>query len=1397
MDDVTIANETLASISDKYLDINSTDAQAYSHIVALRERRLKGGTWFDKDEKQFQYSQALDRQLMLGDGILSNLNYPKELQEHDRKLTEKGNPNSTYIYVEKPIVAGHTEIDGEFSPLTDKFSIVSFTYAAIRNTNFRDHYVKMLKQGIGYAVMSSGRKVGQTTPNTFYDKEGVVNDAPYIGITSVPFANFGVQTDTSNKKEKQTRGTQITKLIIVNLYDKGVPINEQAHKLAQQNLDLLREQTDIGYKKLLKNIGAEDNGKMYRITDKTKVLNLVKDELLRREVADNIKELLNIDENTKDLKIPFEALPNYIQIKNILYSFVDKYITHPKVSGAPKVQVSGALMEKYGVKRELYKGKAVYVAAGLKFYTKEEPWIEVLLPAWAGKKLRKLGLKWDTAEQLYELFKKSPDADRLLSAVGFRIPTQELNSVENIRIAGFLPEEFGDTIVVPEEITTKAGSDFDIDKLNTYLQNLYVDAKGEIRIVPYFGIGEGAKSKIRDLVRQDTLEKLFAPLTAKEKVEAFFNESPEDVDDIDPTKDEEYIDELYRQSIENEYFRNMQEILSLSENFERLVTPNTADTLKAIRDQLVDLSEVFDTSINPSILSPMYMLNTRHEALSIKDLVGIAAITQTGTAVSQLSQVVIDPKRLRTISPRDAKFLLNNAQPLLPHNQSDGKATISAIKDVEGNYVTDNNSEYINGTVDVFNDAFLVQLNYNRRTAGIYHLMVRLGIPNSIKHPIISFFMNQPIIRQHLNRLDTLGKNNIRDEHTLSLTRRQFSTNKTIYSFPKKLDELTEMLKASIKDAYNGNPLSVDQKAQQNLILKEFLKYATLADHLFGFQQATNYDTARMNDANSMYFKEEQKRLADTGNVWASADAYLDSTFIGDQRKALLSVGNTLSDVLPVQQEIIQEYLREILQRFALNRSLSLDRKNKVARQLEQSLFDYLIQTRTGLNNSLDLMLVNTETALVNRLREFKKNKPDDKDTIWGNVILQNLIPYIKGRSKDATKNITLAVKPKDVYSRNVYNAAFQELYDNTKTHDLARSLIKLSFLQSGVGASILSYKDYLPPSIYASTVNSIMEDIVDPAVLQGFVDTGAFYKNNWSNEDIVPIINSDRFPLSGYKPYSNFMSFLKDQNRVPKEAINPAAVWVSGRDSYSPFLTHIDYVEDGDNIIQIKRLFQRVQDSTGAAITQDIEIEDAPGETEKSTLFVSVSAWGDGYRAQEYYNHNRSSVFKNGYFNPKIEISPSEVYNYIKYGAAAIEETIKTEAPSEEAAPIEEPKIEEKPLVTEVTRASKKEKFTIKLANGSIGEREGYRLTIKEYPDFQGYVGSTGNTWFVTEVTTGGTLGIEGKTIKEVLEKMPAILNTIYSIPQNRKLLNTIGIFKQLDQFEWLKATLETKDCN
>ena len=75
-----------------------------------------------------------------------------------------------------------------------------------------------------------------------------------------------------------------------------------------------------------------------------------------------------------------------------------------------------------------------------------------------------------TAEGLIDTTKLP---EKLLQLFGFRIPTQERNSMAAVEIVGFLPEASGDLMLAPRDFTKQMGSDFDVDKLYTYMYNHY------------------------------------------------------------------------------------------------------------------------------------------------------------------------------------------------------------------------------------------------------------------------------------------------------------------------------------------------------------------------------------------------------------------------------------------------------------------------------------------------------------------------------------------------------------------------------------------------------------------------------------------------------------------------------------------------------------------------------------------------------------------------------------------------------------------------------------------------------------------------------------------------------------------------------------------------------------
>src|SRR5690606_2870892 len=93
---------------------------------------------------------------------------------------------------------------------------------------------------------------------------------------------------------------------------------------------------------------------------------------------------------------------------------------------------------------------------------------------------------------------------KLLNLIGYRIPNQGMSSNDSLEIVGILPESYGDVIIPYMDITTKTGSDFDIDKM-------YV-------------IAPNARPVFEDKVRQRIINNIKNLYTADTLVETLLNE---------------------------------------------------------------------------------------------------------------------------------------------------------------------------------------------------------------------------------------------------------------------------------------------------------------------------------------------------------------------------------------------------------------------------------------------------------------------------------------------------------------------------------------------------------------------------------------------------------------------------------------------------------------------------------------------------------------------------------------------------------------------------------------------------------------------------------------------------------------------------------------------------------
>lgn len=89
---------------------------------------------------------------------------------------------------------------------------------------------------------------------------------------------------------------------------------------------------------------------------------------------------------------------------------------------------------------------------------------------------------------------------KILKIFGFRIPTQGHNSMGMLEIVGFLPEISGDMMLAPRDFTVQMGSDFDVDKMYSYMYNVQLkNGKLTTEFDESQGLVENRQNKILDI----------------------------------------------------------------------------------------------------------------------------------------------------------------------------------------------------------------------------------------------------------------------------------------------------------------------------------------------------------------------------------------------------------------------------------------------------------------------------------------------------------------------------------------------------------------------------------------------------------------------------------------------------------------------------------------------------------------------------------------------------------------------------------------------------------------------------------------------------------------------------------------------------------------------------------
>ncbi len=1336
---------SLAAQNKAYGNTDESDAFSWLMDNAYRDTKLRNKQWSDNAEDWHQWQMAYTRLNMPG------YNYSNDaLRAHDVELVSKPAPKHK-IEVLKPIITGHKYGSTKADLLLHKTAQMPIYYSMVEGTNMEKFYIQMFKQKMGYAIVASGAKVGIEATHSLYNGDGSFNTENFNNTIQVPWKAYGIQVETTSEGEKtQTRGSQLTKMSSMNLFSNGEVIGATPERQAyikkeyENNKNLLDTMHENAYNELLNDWGVEDLGDDFVMKDGTAISETLMREMLRRVVSDNVKDTLELDEDNQ-FKIPFEASPAYPQIRSILYSMIDKAIGSPKMHGGAHVQAPVTMFEsknrglamktdegfkkistaEYSALSDEDKKKVVLTDDTLKFYTKEAPYCEVMLPHWFKDKFPKS--KFPTGDSILKFLNSTKEGKEILTGIGFRIPTQALSSVEVFRVKGFLPQYMGSTVVVPSEITTKAGSDFDIDKLNMYLKSVYVDAEGNVKLIRSHGSEQNTKayySKVYDDVFKNRIERITKNVDINKLIDIFrvienieteedeiaddliqealgadynlFDENREvfeQIMDLSDSKDlnasdyltriqnaslsaelkNDFVKDMYKKSLENEYYASLERLITLPEVFNQLISPVGDAGLAGVAKELNDLRGYDETAIKNRLLDRNYMTKLRHAFVIAKKWVGISAVNITSLSLKQKSQVVVDPARFKFASAEDI-FYLGNGIVQLPHNEIDGKISLSGTTAADSKeLISDRYSGYATSFVDVAKDPYILDIIQSDLVVGTFMFLENIGAG---KHT--AYFLNQPIIAEYLKMLDSKGSKTLFNIDNIKRIRAEFGI--TDEHRGQRDGVINQSLfKDNIRIFYQYGknfPKTAEFISEQSNVLDEFFKYAKMSSHAFKFTQATNYDTTRVTNGDHFAKKQWETEIAEDSNIISSVNNILNTTFIGRQERLLNSLMSATGSFLKLEDRKLRAITEKVLKPYGTKEFISADVFNRISNKIKSSFLDFIIQNKSSINDEIYDLVVNGETAVVAELEMLKQKYPEMD-------ILRDL-EAVSGERPNGAKSIKLSVNIRDAYDENRYTGMLREMRDeNEELKAFYEKLIKVSIIQ-GTAPSAISIRNIIPLEDYADIVGPIMSQLQADPSLEIFAE-GMFQKNQFKDNSIVPTVNpffrratmnvGGSFveqPAVNIDPYGNeifihttraFPNFqlrgIKATDRkilvlsakfnsegVQHDIVKvPRIVTDSNGERVdmitSKTVTDADFVamkKRGDYTLNNFYGYQKVRYASGEPL---VIYDDYSGE---QYVYKLVNLLGDGNRAAEYYPDNRASVIDNASAKIENEMTDAEI---------------------------------------------------------------------------------------------------------------------------------------------------------
>lgn len=750
------------NIISKFRNVNVADAQAYRSLSSYRAILGMSGQWTDDMEQAYNNFKNGDWNIKdfniiwqtKKPYVYTQVNNNSGVEGHTGIKTPVQHKNSEFL-----LLAMHELVAGPLGRSSKLKAINRFMEDNQIDVVQFESTTKVGKQGvIDLNDVSTEDEVTQRLKDT--TGIGFGNENPNV-VHKVSYEDYGFQTATPEHAidAVQLVGTQIRKLITADISDDTI-IEVNGKKMTKKEwLDLYNA---INTENILQTFADVDE----IFKDSKEVEKILLEEIRgNQRYGMDMMRACTLDENN-NFNIPLFDPVQSQRVQTLLNSVIKSRITKQKIRGGALIQVSD-----YGLTDELH---VVFEGEGA---NKRIKYLECYMPAYSREFYEPL---MDPNTHQLDVTKLPEDLRKL---IGYRVPTEDKYSMAPLYIKGFLPQQNGSAIMLPAEITTLSGSDFDVDKMYIMLPefniskevnwkkftDLVMQNQGfrkwgidnvkmtidqirngnisfsedtpEMHLFDYYNSIKGSlvETKIRKAKydfskspQENSLEArnnllidmMYGVLTNADTASKILNPGG-----FDYQKRSARIMTILNDSYESDLSTALQ---AIGVKLDKTVQKDGKSYPKSIASYLFDLdldtldklAEKTKTKMDP--LSPRTQVMLHQQNMTGAKLIGIYANHNANHALMQHTQLSLDEE--------NGSFTLNGKRLTSLHD----------VMNRDKEFISKNNAGFLAASVDNVKDPVLAALNQNTFTADASMLLSRLGY-NPIE---IGLLMMQPIVQE-------------------------------------------------------------------------------------------------------------------------------------------------------------------------------------------------------------------------------------------------------------------------------------------------------------------------------------------------------------------------------------------------------------------------------------------------------------------------------------------------------------------------------------------------------------------------------------------------------------------------------------------------------------------------